>query len=537
MTADFHLPLERLLPLRGVLLELRFITPACFRLPLHYGAVGGFIAGLLDGHPQSPGLFLTDPVERGHRLYETGEFYRVGLLTNGSSEGHLHQALDHLRTNKLIRLGGGEVELVGIRDYFSQAPIEELSEMSIYDLSNLEAECRQLKMRSGLRLRFHHPLRIYLAREQKLQRKGDGRFCQNAASVAPGLLLARLWDSLNDLLMQTGSQRIPRPQDPVTDWEARQLFWVQQDYRDEGGHATPLGGLMGTVQPPAAWLEQEAFLAPLVLGQYLGIGHRRTSGLGRYRLEDSDGWSPVRHPGGARTILSATLEDAPFPPETLGQLRRGQYAVPPMHCRKIPKPDGGQRILSIAPLPDRAIQRHTARVLSKMLDPLFREASTAYRPGRSRHLAEQIIKSARDQQAIHVLESDVESFFDKLPWAVVENRLRSLLGPTEPLVDLILRWIGAPLMVEGSEQSRQYGLPQGSPFSPLLSNLILDDFDGAMERDGYRLVRYADDFLVLAEAQKELQPAQARAEKSLDEVGLKLKRNKMGIKRFQDGFR
>jgi CRISPR-associated protein Cas1 len=116
-------------------------------------------------------------------------------------------------------------------------------------------------------------------------------------------------------------------------------------------------------------------------------------------------------------------------------------------------------------------------------------------------------------------KAHVEDFFDTVSHELLEIRLRSLL-PDDPVIELLLAWVSAPVQFRGERIERPMGLPQGSPVSPLLANLMLDDFDSDLETLGMALVRFADDFIVVCKSREEAEAAAARAEASLAELGL-----------------
>ncbi|GAL06229.1 retron-type RNA-directed DNA polymerase [Photobacterium aphoticum] len=203
----------------------------------------------------------------------------------------------------------------------------------------------------------------------------------------------------------------------------------------------------------------------------------------------------------------------------------------------IDKDDGGTRTLSIPPWQDRVLQKAVASLLNEAFDPLWKHQSYGYRKGRSRFNAKDAINDAIRQGYEWALESDVDSFFDSVCWTNLAARLH-LLFPSDPLVPVIMNWVKAPIRTpDGDEIPRTQGLPQGSPLSPLLANLILDDFDGDMLALDYQLVRYADDFVLLFTSQQQAQQALPHVIASLNEHGLTLKARKTHIVEAKKGFR
>lgn len=154
-------------------------------------------------------------------------------------------------------------------------------------------------------------------------------------------------------------------------------------------------------------------------------------------------------------------------------MRNGSYRIPPLREVRIPKDDGGERVLAIPPFRDRVLQRTVAQVIGPGLESLMSTGSYGFRRGRSRHQAARSIQRAySERQCRWVLESDVDDCFDSVAWTRLHTRLVALFGE-DPVVDWILAWMQAPT----PDGNRKPGLPQGSPLSPLLAKLMLDDTD------------------------------------------------------------
>jgi CRISPR-associated protein Cas1 len=177
--------------------------------------------------------------------------------------------------------------------------------------------------------------------------------------------------------------------------------------------------------------------------------------------------------------------------ERLSQaLKLGRYRPGPYRMVAIPKKRGGERVLAIPCITDRVVQSAAAQLLGPVLEPTFERASFAYRPGRGVTHAVQAVLRYRRQGYTWTAEGDIARCFDEIPHDPLLAVLEERTGDAA-LVDLIGLWLEtyAPSGI---------GIPQGSPISPLLCNLHLDAVDEAIDGAGVRLVRYADDFVILA---------------------------------------
>jgi CRISP-associated protein Cas1 len=201
----------------------------------------------------------------------------------------------------------------------------------------------------------------------------------------------------------------------------------------------------------------------------------------------------------------------------------------------LPKDGGKVRPLAIPTIRDRVVQRAACAVLGPALDTLLEDSSYAYRKGLSRAAAAVAIERAHDEGFRWVLDADIESFFDCVDHARLFAKLEALY-PGEPLVPLLERWVAAPVEFQGRVIERRRGLPQGAVVSPLLANLYLDELDEELLAQGFRLVRYADDFVVLCRDLDAARAAQEATRAGLAKLGLELKEEKTGIRSFDAGF-
>lgn len=218
------------------------------------------------------------------------------------------------------------------------------------------------------------------------------------------------------------------------------------------------------------------------------------------------------------------------------EVAAGRYRPQPLLSVDIPKPGGRLRSLAIPTVSDRVLQTAVAQLLTRLLDPDFDDASFAYRSGRSVQQATARIVDCRDQGLRWVVDADIERYFDSVHHATLLSMLRRRL-PDDSLTALLAQWLAAPASKDKILHPRRAGVPQGSPISPLLSNLYLHTLDNALARADHTLVRYADDFLVLCRSRAEAEAALVLIRGVLDQLHLKLNEEKSRVTHFQAGFR
>jgi len=254
-----------------------------------------------------------------------------------------------------------------------------------------------------------------------------------------------------------------------------------------------------------------------------------------------EAWARVRSNGGCSGGDGLTVErfqkNAALRLTDLSKaLREGTYLPAAIRQVDIPKKKGGHRRLLIPSLLDRILHTAIAQVITPILDPTFEDSSFAYRPGRSVDQAVRTIETWRKEGYWHVIEADIVGYFDAIRHDQLLGKLELALKDhvgSDAVVSIVAHWFEHLAQHTGTLGK---GVAQGSPLSPILANLYLDELDEALHGKGVRLVRFADDFVILCKKRKTAEAALEDATKLLADHGLELHRDGTRVIDFDRGF-
>jgi len=217
-------------------------------------------------------------------------------------------------------------------------------------------------------------------------------------------------------------------------------------------------------------------------------------------------------------------------------LENWKYKPSPVKRVKIPKPgkDSGVRLLGIPTIRDRVVQASIKLILEPILEPIFSAASFGFRPGRNQkqalESAQRIIKSGKE----FVVDIDLEKFFDTVNHDRLIHRL-SLFVDDKRMLRLIGMILRSRIMENGIISVSSKGTVQGSPLSPLLSNLVLDELDKELERRGLEFVRYADDCNIFVGSKKAADRVMSNVSKYIEgklRLKINMKKSKVAISSY-----
>lgn len=480
-------------------------------------------------------------------------------------------------------LAGG-FEVVAIEDAIFGRALQRNQFAQGVDILNAQITAAEDASNNAWRVRLTTPLRL----QRPASARSDGHGFVDSKWFCPNRWLAALLRRTREAGLDAICPRANvERNDAAADAEAthgegvfaphaagRWLTWLDLPYRGDGGEKS-LGGVVGEFPlPPVA---PELWPA-LFWGQLLGVGRNTAMGLGRFqliapRLELST-TTVVPNPPTTQRLTgplsrSASLLEYALEPGAIdrgaarydlptGQamlaadsIRRGDYQPGPTTRFVLQDGQRRPRAMVVPSRCDRALQVAILESIAPAIDRYLESSSFAYRRGLGRHSAAKRITELSGQGFRWAVRSDVHRFFDSVDHQLLQARIEAYL-PDPPLVQLLMQWITHCAKVIPSSATKNddesihdlagnsadktsgnlpgsIGLPTGAPISPVIANLLLDQFDEAIENSGSRLMRYADDFLLLHRSQEEAEQALAIAQAAAEDLRLTLSETKTHI--------
>jgi group II intron reverse transcriptase/maturase len=217
--------------------------------------------------------------------------------------------------------------------------------------------------------------------------------------------------------------------------------------------------------------------------------------------------------------------------QLITEIKQGSYQIQPILGIEIPKGNGKTRLLGVPTTSERVLQQAVSQSIAPLFEPEFKPNSFGFRPNKN---ARQAVGQARDyihSGLNHIVDIDLKNFFDEVDHCLVLNLVFQKVK-CKTMMQLIRKWLRAPIKINGKLLKRRKGVPQGSPLSPLLSNILLHQLDKEMTRRGHKFVRYADDFSIYCKSHNQAKATRVVIEKFLkNKLKLTINKEKSGIRK------
>ena len=253
-----------------------------------------------------------------------------------------------------------------------------------------------------------------------------------------------------------------------------------------------------------------------------------------YRAETlKEAWQKVAGNGGAagvdgQSVKQFAAQAERYLKELSIALERGTYRPMPVRRVEIAKGGGKQRPLGIPVVKDRIVQTALKFVLEPIFEREFLEMSYGFRPGRGCKDALREVEGWLKEGYIFVVDADLRSYFDTIPHGRLMERVKEHVIDVR-VIELIEAFLQQDIIKDLERWTPVGGTPQGAVVSPLLANIYLHALDCQMKQKGYRMVRYADDFVVLCRSTEEAQAALAEVKAWVEANGLSLNDEKTHV--------
>lgn len=526
--------------------------------------------------PVIPSDVIIEPIEQGRREIAPHQPWAFGLTLLASTASEAREAVERLREG-LSAVGrqaprpgvmlGGNFRVSELRDLVAGRVLNPNEVPAPVPEEHLQEEIDKALTLDRWTLRFTMPLRMSHSKQGLATSGSSGPSKKSKArkpalmdrhKFAPQVFLRKVAQRVeqagfgllnsstegrveqNASLVTPGAEAIEMISEPSSADSAsvveNQLCWCDVSY-GTGEREKHLPGALGDISLTGLTREQ---VTHLVYAQYLHVGENTHFGHGRFRIIQLG-----NDPFPCQRAIS--LRDLAFGPRFL-DTASDRYGLEPGRAREMSRSIAAgsyeprepfrikiasgarERVLSIPHPQDRTLQRAVLDFIGPTLDRALEASSIAYRRGHGRETAAIRIQRAAKEGYQWALKADFTNFFDSIDHAHLRQRLRVYLADP-PLEGLIMKWVrsGAP--------APNCGLPTGAVVSPLLANLFLDDFDEAIAQSGGKLLRYADDFVILFKQRDEADRIRQIAEQEAEALRLKLNESKTALLDMREPFR
>jgi RNA-directed DNA polymerase len=306
--------------------------------------------------------------------------------------------------------------------------------------------------------------------------------------------------------------------------------------RHEKAPAVPVRAKQGAEARNWSWVEASIWTDRMVSALDNGVKGGRW-----YSLMDKvyapatleAAWERVQVNDGAAGVDGESIErfearEDVYLAELSTALRTGEYRPQPIKRVEIPKGDGRTRPLGIPTVKDRVVQTAVKFALEPIFEATFQPTSYGFRPGRGCRDALREVAQLIADGYTYVVDADFESYFDTIPHERLMERVEERISDGR-ILDLLRSWLKQDIMRDLQRWTPTEGTPQGAVISPLLANVYLHPLDELMAARGYRMVRYADDFVVLCRSREQADAALAEIRDWVTNNGLRLHPNKTHV--------
>jgi group II intron reverse transcriptase/maturase len=253
-----------------------------------------------------------------------------------------------------------------------------------------------------------------------------------------------------------------------------------------------------------------------------------------------EAWQQVKSNAGAAGVDRMSVKDfeerkGELMPIIRNKLMDGSYRFKPVRRVEIPKPGTSKtRNLGIPVITDRIVSTSIQRVFEEIFEGDFTSSNYGFRRGHSQHQAIDYVKKKVEEGYTWCASIDLKGFFDEIPHNLILKLIRRKIAD-ERLVTLIARALKAGVIVDGKFEKTPKGCPQGSPLSPMLSNIVLNEMDQELERRGLTYCRWADDSVILLKSERAAHRVSQGMIKYLEEtLNLPVNREKSEVAKFKD---